>query len=76
MEVGPPDFLIYGLYSFLVCMVEFTYVLVYGSEANAMDNKLKEYLLNFTQECSDSRHLGLDEAVFEKDGKVFILTKL
>ena len=48
MEVGPPDFLIYGLYSFLVCMVEFTYVLVYGAEANALDTKLKEYLLNFT----------------------------
>jgi hypothetical protein len=56
-------------------MVEFSYILAYGSEANAMDTKIKEYLLNFTQECSDSRHLGLDEACYEKDGKTYIITK-
>ena len=66
-EVGPPDFLIYGFYSFFVCMYEFSFVIAYGSEANAMDTKIKEYLLNFTQECSDSRHLGMEEAVWEND---------
>ena len=73
LEVGPPDFLIYGFYSFFVCMYEFGFILAYGSEANALDTKIKEYLLNFTQECSDSRHLGMEEAVWEKDGKIYIL---
>lgn len=73
LEVGPPDFLIYGFYSFIVCMYEFSFILAYGSEANALDTKIKEYLLNFTQECSDSRHLGMEEAVWEKDGKIYIL---
>jgi hypothetical protein len=64
LEVGPHDFIIYGFYSFFVCMYEFGYILAYGSEANSLDTKIKEYLLNFTQECSDARHLGLDEAVY------------
>ena len=45
-------------------MYEFAFILAYGSEANGLDTKIKEYLLNFTQECSDSRHLALENAVY------------
>lgn len=76
LDVGPADFLIYGFYSFLVCIFEFSYILSYGSEANALDTKIKEYLLNFTQECSDSRHLALQEQVWEKDGQIYIFEKV
>ena len=56
-------------------MYEFAFVLAYGSEANSMDTTIKEFLLNFTQECSDSRHLALENSVYEKDRKTYILVK-
>lgn len=74
-EVGPPDFLIYAFYSLFVCFYEFSFILAYGSEANAMDTKIKEYLLNFTQECSDSRHLALEKSVFERNGVTYIMVR-
>ena len=56
-------------------MYEFTFILTYGSEANLIDTKIKEYLLNFTQECSDCRNLAMDDVVYEKDGDIYILQK-
>jgi len=53
-DIASPDFLIYALFIFVNCMNELLTLMSYGAEANAMDMKIKEFLMNLSSECDDA----------------------
>jgi hypothetical protein len=76
LDIGTPDFLVYAFYIFVQCMRELLTLLSYGAEANTMDLKIKEYLINLSAECQDAETMGKKKMVYRKEGKLYILQKL
>ena len=74
-DVGPADFLIYALYLSVLCMYEFITLMSYGSEANDMDFKIKEYLMKISSECDVARLMSKNDMVYKKDDKLYIFKK-
>ena len=56
-------------------MYEFFTLMTYGSEANELDLKIKEYLMNISSQCDEARLMSKNDMIYQKDDKLYIFKK-
>jgi hypothetical protein len=74
-SAGSTYFLTHAFYDFAVFFGYFVVILVYGAEANNIDEELKDLLIKLQVDCNEAVILARQELVWEKDGEVHIMKK-
>lgn len=72
---GSTYFLTHAFYDFAVFFGYFVVILIYGAEANNIDEELKDLLIKLQVDCNEAVILARQELVWEKDGKIHIMKK-
>ena len=53
----------------------FFVITLYGSEANKVDDELKDNLIKIQIDCNEAVILAHTDLIYEKDGNIHIMTK-
>ena len=74
-DAGSTFYLFHSFFDFGVFVGYLIVILIYGSEANAIDYELKALLIKIQIDCNEAITLANQYMVYEKDGLIHIMTK-
>lgn len=74
-EIGSFEFIAYIFYHFFILMGYFLMVMVFGSEANGIDHKIKLRLTKIAQECNDMKNLANNQKIYVQGSEIKILNE-